>query len=49
MIAGVGNLIGLEDISNMRKATTTVKCISNTGILITIKAADLLNFLKKDD
>lgn len=49
MIAGMGNLFGIEDISNDRKVTTTVRCISNSGTLITIKAQDFLNFLQRDE
>ena len=36
MIAGRGHLIGYDDIVNGRLSTTTVRCLSNTGILIAI-------------
>lgn len=49
MIAAAGHMFGGEDISRCRPCTTSVRCISNTGTLITIKAEDFLNFLRKDD
>ena len=49
MIAGRGHLMGWEDIVKCRFHTTSVRCLSKTGTLMTIKATDFLNSIKKDE
>lgn len=49
MIAGEGHLFGSEDIGKKRMHTTSLRCMSLGGSLITIKAEDFLEFLQKDE
>jgi len=48
MNAGVGHLVGLEDIINRRQTTTNLKCVSFSGTLLTIGYVDFLRIVKRD-
>ena len=48
MIGGVGHVLGWEDIVEGRAYTTSVKCLTPTGILIKIGAHEFMEEMKKD-
>ena len=47
-IVGIGHVIGLEDFLNNRRMTTSVRCISDTGLLHAITGEDFFKFMSKD-
>ena len=48
MTVGKGQLIGLEDIVNNRYNTISLRCISLKGVLVAIKAADVMFYIIRD-
>ena len=44
VVLGVGNVIGIEDLGKVH--TTTVTCISQSGMLIAIDIDDFLRYVK---
>lgn len=49
MIACKGHILGWDDIVKGRNYTFSVRCISISGTLIKISAADFLKRIKKDE
>ena len=48
MVAGMGQVLGWDDIIKERNYTFSVRCNSLTGTLIKISAADILKRMRKD-
>ena len=42
-------MLGYEDVINFRDYTTSVKCISKTGVLYKLKKDIFINMMMKDD
>ena len=49
MIAGIGHVLGWEDIVEGRHYTTSVKCLSHNGRILKIAGQDLIKEFEKDE
>lgn len=49
LIASKGQILGLEDILNGRRLTTSVKCITKKGSILKIKKEEFLRIIQKDN
>ena len=47
-LAGPGYVVGYEDILSMRNCSTTMKCKSDQGKVLTLKDSELRKIFKKD-
>lgn len=48
-IVSVGQILGLEDVLNERPFATSVRCLSLTGKILTIRSKDFISNIKKDE
>jgi hypothetical protein len=48
-LATEGQMLGYEDVINFRNYTTSVKCISKTGVLYKLNREVFNNMMMKDD